>query len=235
MLALAVILVPVLAGAVGLDGPSGSASRVGAGLASGADQVGGFGRDAYPFAELFAHAETRVWRWLVVGGAVSLREDFVDYNYALSRMRSGRSTGLAAQAFVGYDGDRFHLSAGPWIYGDSRSQQAFRIGFLPYGVLRLRVGELDRWHLNLRIADGAPFTAEGAGAAVRLLLGLPPAGGHRLTAGPYFTLGEGAAGISVSDEIELWGRTLRFGGLLGFAYATGFTRPEITAFVGTLL
>lgn len=234
-LALGLSIFPAVSGAVGVDGASASRARVGAGVAFALDQVGGFGRDAYPAAELFMHAEARVWNWLAIGGAVSLREDLGDYNYALDRWRGGFSTGVAAQLFFGYDADTFHLSLGPWIYGDSRNGQSFRAGFLPYGVLRFRVGDLDHWHLKLRVADGAPFTADGAGAAARLLLGFPATGGHRFSVGPYFTIGESTAGLSAVDEIQAGGRTIRVGGILGAAYSAGFSRPELSVFVGALL
>jgi hypothetical protein len=222
------------AGAVGLEGPGDADRRVGGGLATGIDQVGGIGRDAFPFVEAFAHVDARLWRWLAAGGALSVRGDLGDYNYALERWR-GRSPGVAAQLTLGYDGPAFHLSAGPWLYGNSRDNRRFRPAFLPYGVVRLRAGSLDGWHFNLRIADGAPFTAEGAGPGVRLLLGAPPHAGHRFAGGLYTSLGEKTVGLAFTDEMAERGpagTSLRFGALLGTAFDYGFARPELTAFVG---
>ena len=70
-------------------------------------------------------------------------------------------------------------------------------------MLRLRVGSLDGWHFNLRLLDGAPFTAEGGGPGLRLHLGLPPRGRHRLAGGVYTSLGEKVVGLSFADEIDL--------------------------------
>jgi hypothetical protein len=220
--------------AVGLEGPEDADHRVGAGLATGLDQVGGIGRDAFPFLEAFGHAEARVWRWLAIGGAASVRGDLGDYNYALQRWRGG-SPGVAAQLTVGYDGPGFHLSAGSWLYGNSRDNRRFRPAFLPYGVVRLRAGSLDRWHFNLRIVDGAPFTAEGAGPGVRLQVGAPPRSGHRLAGGLYTSLGEKIVGLTLTDELAERGparTSLRLGALLGTNLDYPFARPELTAFAG---
>ena len=109
-------------------------------------------------------------------------------------------------------------------------------------MLRLRVGSLDGWHFNLRLLDGAPFTAEGGGPGLRLHLGLPPRGRHRLAGGVYTSLGEKVVGLSVTDEIDLrqtsqhrLGRpSLRVG---AFTWArTSATRagPEIMLFGGLI-
>ena len=142
---------------------------------------------------------------------------------------------MAAQALVGYDGSYFHVSAGSWFYGDTRDGRRFRPAFLPYGVLRLRAGHLDRWHVNLRLIDGAPFTADGGGTGVRVQLGAPPLGAHRLAAGLYTSVGEKTAGLAVSDEIGdvdlVGGGAIRLGGLLG----TDLGHPgrlELTLFGG---
>jgi hypothetical protein len=197
--------------------------------------VGGIGRDAYPFAETFAHGDVRVWRWLVVGGGVTMRGDLGDYNFALARWR-GRSAGLAAQVAVGYDGPAFHLSAGSWLYGDGRDGREFRATFLPWGVIRLRAGHLDRWHFNLRFLDGAPYTAEGGGTGVRLQLGAPPRGRHRLAGGLYTSLGEKTVGVIFSDEITVgaWlsASALRLGAMLGTDLGYLGARPELTTFAG---
>jgi hypothetical protein len=221
------------AAAVGLEGSEEASHRLGAGVSTGWDQVGGIGRDAFPFVEGFAHADARVWRWLAVGGALSVRGDLGDYNFALERWR-GRSGGLAAQLAVGYDGPAFHVSAGPWIYGDGRDGRDFRAALLPWGVLRLRFGNLDRWHVNLRILDGGPYTAEGGGTGVRLQVGAPPRGNHRMAAGLYTSLGEKTVGLTFSDEITVHGwpaPALRVGGMLGTDVGH-FDRPELTAFAG---
>jgi hypothetical protein len=221
--------------AVGLEGPEDVTHRLGVGTGAGWDQVGGIGRDAYPFAEIFAHGDARVWRWLVVGGAVTARGDLADYNFALGRWR-GTSTGLAAQLVVGYDGPAFHLSAGPWLYGDSRDRRGFRPTFSPWGVIRLRAGHLDRWHFNLRILDGAPYTAEGGGTGVRLQLAPPPRGHHRLAGGLYTSLGEKTVGVIFSDEIAVGGwwsaSALRLGAMLGTDVGYFGARPELTTFAG---
>jgi hypothetical protein len=234
--ALAGLLLPGVrsAGAVGLDGPAAADSRLGLGLGTGWDQVGGLGRDGFPFVEAFAHGDWRAWRWLYLGGAATTRGDLANYNFALERWRGG-SPAVAAQALVGYDGPRFHLSAGSWFYGSRREGRPFRPALLPYGVLRLRAGALDRWHFNLRLVDGAPFTADGGGTGLRLQLAAPPRGRHRLAAGVYTSLGEKVVGITASDEIEglalARGAALRVGGLLGTDLGHA-TRPELTLFAG---
>ncbi|MES1157547.1 MAG: hypothetical protein ABUL67_00480 [Haliangium ochraceum] len=222
--------------AVGLEGPEDAVRRFGVGLGAGVDQVGGIGRDAFPFIEAFAHGESRAWRWVAVGGAVTARGDIADYNFALGRWR-GQSGGMAAQLWAGYDGPAFHLSAGSWWYGDSRDGRDFHVGFLPWGVIRLRAGHLDGWHLNLRIADGAPYTAEGGAAGVRLQVGTPPRGRHRLAVGLYTSVGEKTAGILVSDEIAAggWGSSsLRLGAMVGTDLDHPGARPELTGFAGTV-
>ena len=145
--------------AVGLEGPADATRRVQVGLGAGADRVSGYGQDTYPFAELSASAESLVWKRLAVGLAFSARWDLADYNDAVSRWRGNHGAAIAAQLFIGYDGPRFHISVGPWLYGARRDRPEFRLTALPYGVVRLRIGHLDRWHVNLHILDGAPFTA----------------------------------------------------------------------------
>jgi hypothetical protein len=221
--------------AVGLDGPADADLRLKVALGAGADRVSGYGQDTYPFTEVSAAAEARVWRGLAVGVAFSARWDLADYNDALGRWRGDNGASIAAQAFVGYDGPRFHLSVGPWLYGSQRQRPDFRASILPYGVLRLRVGHLDRWHFNLRVLDGAPFTAEGGALGVRLSLGAPVWGRHRATAGVYTTIGEKVAGVTLSDEIAGAGpasSALRLGVMLGTDLERPSTRPEATAFAG---
>jgi hypothetical protein len=233
--ALALTLAPgPSARAIGLEGPGEADQRVGAGLAAGFDQVGGIGRDGFPFGEVFGHADLRLGRWLALGAGLSVRGDIADYNYALGRWR-GRSAAITAQVTLGYDGPRFHLSAGSWLFGNDRDGRDFRAALLPYGVVRLRAGSLDRWHFMLHIADGAPFTAEGAGTGVRLLLGAPPRGAHRLAAGAYTSLGEKTVGLAVTDELAgagPAGAALRVGGLAGVNWDNPGSRPELTMFAG---
>lgn len=234
VLALGLDLLCTPAFAVGLEGAEDADLRLGVGLGAGWDQVGGIGRDAYPFVEMFAHGDARLWRRLAVGGSVTVRGDLADYNFALARWR-GRSGGLAGHLAVGYDGPAFHFSAGPWIYGDGRDGRDFRAAFLPWGVIRLRAGHLDRWHFNLRILDGAPYTAEGGGTGVRVQLAAPPRGRHRLAGGLYTSLGEKTVGITFSDEITGGGcgePGWRIGGMLGTDYGYFAARPEVMVFAG---
>jgi hypothetical protein len=231
----ALLLLPSPALAIGLEGPADADRRYGGGIASGWDQVGGIGRDAFPFAELFAHADARLWRGLAMGAALSVRGDFANYNFALERWR-GASPGAAAQLVLGYDGPTYHLSAGAWLLSDGRDGRSARPALLPWGVVRLRVGSLDHWHVNLRLIDGAPYTAEGGGTGLRLQLGAPPRGAHRMAAGLYTSLGEKTVGLSFSDEIARplpgWQADVRFGGLLGTDYGHPGARPELTVFAG---
>jgi hypothetical protein len=230
-----VLSVPSSAGAVGLDGPADAEQRLKVGFGAGADRVSGYGQDTYPFVELSAAGEALVWKRLSVGLAVSARWDLADYNDPLARWRGNNGAAVAAQLFVGYDGPRFHISAGPWFYGAKRQRPEFRASVMPYGVLRLRIGHLDRWHVNLHVLDGAPFTAEGAALGARFVLGAPVWGRHRVTAGPYATIGEKVAGVAVSDEIAgvgLRGSALRLSVLLGTDLERPTTRPEATAFAG---
>ena len=225
---------------MGLEGPADAQNRFGVGLSQGMDQVGGHGRELYLFAETYLHAETRLWGGLYLGGAFSLRRDQSQYNYALERWRQGYP-GLAAQALVGYDARLFHISAGSWFYGSARDAGRFHAALLPYGVLRVRVGSLDGWHFNLRLLDGAPFTAEGGGPGLRLQLGLPPRGRHRVAGGVYTSLGEKVVGLSFTDEIDLRlnsqrriGRpSIRLGANVGTDYGNP-GRPEIMIFVGII-
>jgi hypothetical protein len=219
--------------AVGLEGPAAAAQRLGGGLATGWDQVSGVGRDAFPFVEAYGHGDARLWRWLVGGAALSLRRDLGDYNYALERWRGG-STGVALQLAVGFESARFHASLGPWLLGDNRDGRDFRLFVLPFGVLRLRFGDLDRWHVNVRLIDGAPYTAEAGGPGFRVQVAPPPLGRHRLGFGVYTSLGEKVAGLALTDEIAglLPGSALRVGGLLGTAIGHGGARPELTLFGG---
>jgi hypothetical protein len=236
LLAAGLALTPEGAGAVGVEGSAAAEQRAGLGLGVGLDQVGGYGQDRHPFLEIAGHMEARVWRGLFVGGLLSYRQDADDYNFALERWRGRRAPALAAQLLVGYDGGSFHIAAGPWLYGSSRGRDSFRASLLPFGVLRLRVGNLDRWHVNLRIADGAPFTSEGGALGARLMVGAPALGRHRLAAGLYTSIGEKAAGLAFSDEIAgagPGGLALRLGGLLGTDLDHG-GRPEITAFCGVV-
>jgi hypothetical protein len=234
--ALAAVLTqaPGWAGAVGVEGPSRASVRRGLGLGAGMDQVGGYGQDRHPFVEVYGHLEGRLWRRLFVGGALSYRQDANDYNFALERWRGRQAPAVSAQLLVGYDGQIFHLAAGPWLYGSSRAREDFRATLLPFGVLRLRVGHLDRWHVNLRVADGAPFTSEGGALGVRLMVGAPVLGRHRPAAGLYTSLGEKTAGLALSDEIAAAGPAglaLRVGGLCG-TDLDHRSRLEITAFAG---
>lgn len=219
--------------AVGLDGPADATRRVQVGFGAGADRVSGYGQDTYPFAELTASAESLVWKRLSVGLAFSARWDVADYNDALSGWRGRHGVAIAAQLFVGYDGPRFHLSVGPWLYGAKRDRPNFRLAVLPYGVVRLRIGHLDRWHFNLHILDGVPFTANGGAFGARFLVGAPVWGRHRAAAGVYTTIGEKTAGLAVTDEIAgggPGGAALRLGGLLGTDIERPSSRPELTVF-----
>ena len=226
--------------AVGVEGPTDARNRFGVSLGLGLDQVGGHGRDVYAFSETALHAEARLLGGLYLGGALSHRRDLGEYNYALERWRTG-SNGVAIQGLVGYDSRSFHISAGSWFYASARDRGRYHAAFLPYGVLRLRVGSLDGWHFNLRLLDGAPFTAEGGGPGLRLHLGPPPRGRHRLAGGVYTSLGEKVVGLSVADEIDLrqtsrhrLGRpSLRVGGSLGTDIGHP-DRPEIMLFGGLI-
>lgn len=233
--ALVVVVSPGAASAIGLDGAAEATRRWSVSVGAGADRVSGYGQNTYPFAELGAAAEAAVWKRLTVGASASVRWDIADRDDALGRWRGGQGAAVAAQLFVGYDGPRFHLSVGPWLYGSGRRRPEFRTSVLPYGVVRLRVGHLDRWHVTLHVADGTPFTAEGGALGARLLLGAPVWGRHRLKAGVYTTLGEKTAGLAASDEIAAlgpWGTALRLGGLLGTDLEKPGTRPELTVFAG---
>lgn len=192
---------PHAAWAVGLEGEAAATRRIGAGLGTGWDQVAGVGRDGYPFVELFAHADARVWRRLALGGAVSWRRDLGDYNFALARWRDG-SNGIDAQIALGYDGPAFHFSVGPALVGDNRGTDHFRVGLLPVGTIRLRAGHQDRWNVGLRLIDGVPSTAGGGAVSLRLDLGPPPWAGHRLRGGLYASAAESTLGVSASDELR---------------------------------
>jgi len=222
--------------AVGLDGPAGADRRWSLSLGGGADRVSGYGHETYPFVEASASAEALVWRRWVLGGAVSIRRDLNDYDDALGRWRGTQSFALVAQLFAGYDGERFHVSLGPWAYGARRDRPDFRAAVLPYGVLRLRFGSQDRWHFNFRIADGSPFTSSGGALAVRAMVGAPPHGRHRPSAGLYSTLGENTLGLTFEDDVSgagPRGTSLRAGGLLGVDLERlSGSRGELTGFVG---
>lgn len=235
LLGAAAVLSARSAGAVGLEGPADASRRLHLGVGAGADRVSGYGQDTYPFAEVSASAEALVWKRLSVGLAFTARWDVADYNDPLGRWRGNHGAAIAAQLFVGYDGPRFHISVGPWLYGAKRDRPSFRLSVLPYGVVRLRIGHLDGWHFNLHILDGAPFTAQGGALGVRLMVGLPTLGRSRAAAGVYTTLGEKVAGVALSDEIAgagLGGSALRVGVLLGTDLEHVSTRPELTLFAG---
>ena len=227
--------VPPAAHAVGLDGPEGVDRRLTVSVGAGADRVSGYGQDTYPFVEASVSGEALVWKRLVVGAAFTARQDLDDYNDALGRWQGDRSPGIAAQVLLGYDGPAFHVSLGPWLYGSKRDRPEFRAAILPYGVLRLRFGHLDRWHFNVRIADGAPFTAEGAGLGVRLMVAAPPWRRHRPSAGLYTSIGEKTLGLALTDELAgagPRGTALRWGALLGTDLERVGRRPELAGFVG---
>lgn len=231
---LACLITSSRAHAVGVDGPAEATTRVGGGLGAGMDQVDGYGQDAYPYLEAYLHAETLVWRRLFVGGGLSYRQDAENYNYALDRWRGRRAPGLAAQLLVGYDGPSFHVSVGPWLYGSSRDRDGFRAGVMPFGVLRLRFGNLDRWHVKVQLADGAPFTSAGGSLGLRVMVGAPAIGRHRLAAGLYTSVGDKTVGLAFTDEVAgvgPGGTTLRFGALLGTPLDNR-GRLELTVFAG---
>jgi len=234
-------VVPSSAWAVGLDGSGLVDQRATVGVGTGIDRVAGYGADAYPFAEVGGSYESVVWKRLVLGAAATFRQDLDDHSDVLGRWRHERSPAIAAQAWIGYDGPGFHVSVGPWLYGASRERPRFLATVLPYGVLRLRFGHQDAWHFNVHLGDGAPFTAEGGAFALRLTLGLPASGRHRMSGGLYTTVGENIAGLTFTDEIAdgLAGgpvvgtrrRTFRWGGMVGTAYGD-LSRVEVTGFVG---
>jgi hypothetical protein len=219
--------------AIGLDGPPDADRRTEMALGAGLDHVGGYGRDTYPFFELAAQAEFRLWRHLDLGGGYGVRQDLDDYNHALGAWRGRASPALVARAFAGYDGPAFHLSVGAWLYGARRDRPRFRATLLPFGIVRLRAGHLDRWHVLVRLGDGVPFTAEGS-LALRVLLAAPPRGAHRVAGGVYTTLGENVAGLTLVDEVAGVGppgASLR----LGVSVGTDVVhpgRPEATLLIG---
>lgn len=224
---------PNTARAVGVEGNGSTSTRLGVGVAAGLDQVGGYGQDAYPFGEIYGHAETRIANWLYAAFAASYRQDLQHYSYASSRWRQDSAPGVVAQALFGYDGRSFHISLGPWMYGSSRRRPNFRMGLLPYGVLRLRVGQLEHWHARLHIGDGAPFTGLG-GYSARIVLGMPRKGSQALSGGAYMTLGEKVAGLTIEDT---WSTprayTWRFGGNVG-AVTDTLSRVELSGFFGAV-
>ena len=213
---IATLLFVRTAWAVGVEGQSHATSRVGVGLASGVDQVGGYAQDAYPFAELYGHAETRLGGWVYLGAAGSFRQDLHNYNYALEQWRGERSPGVALQTFVGYDAERFHISVGPWLYGAGRRRPHFRARVLPYGTLRIRFGSLAAWHGGFQLGDAAPFTASG-GYGARIMVGSPARRGHQPSAGIFTSIGEKVIGLIAVDELRSSGKSVawRFGGSLG--------------------
>jgi hypothetical protein len=218
-----------------LDGGNGARRRIEVGAGAGIDHVGGYGRDQYPFVELGAEIEARWWRHLAVGAGAGLRQDLDDYNYALAQWRGRRSPALVARIFAGYDGPSFHLSAGPWLYGARRDRDDFRASVLPFGVLRMRVGRPQGWHVLLRLADGVAFTAEG-GLALRALLASPPRGRHRPAGGLFTSVGENVLGVQAYDEIGgvgPLGTALRLGASLGLDLGHP-GRPEATVFSGVV-
>jgi hypothetical protein len=232
------------ANAVGLEGAATSDRRIGVGVGTGWDQVAGVGRDAYPFVEVYAHADLRLPVGLALGAGLGLRRDLADYNFALARWRRG-SNGIAAQLAIGYDGPKFHLSAGPALVGDDRGTAAFQTGFLPLGTLRLRVGRQDGWNVGLRLLENLPRAAGGGAISARLDVGLPAAGLHRLRAGLYTSAAEATAGLAASDEFPLdvigifpsgtWSRisAIRLACLLG-ADLGHLARAEMTCSAGLL-
>jgi hypothetical protein len=244
-LALAVTTPPEsTAHAVGLEGGAGANRRIGVGLGTGWDQVAGVGRDAYPFVELYAHADWRLPAGLALGGGFGLRRDFADYNFALGRWRHG-SSGIAAQIAIGYDGRAFHLSVGPALVGDDRTTTAFQVGLLPLGTVRLRVGPQDGWNVGLRLIEAIPGAAGGGTIGARLDLGLRPIGLHRLRAGVYASAAEATLGLAASDEFPTaalglisggaWPRfnAVRFACLLG-SDVGHLARAELTCSAGLL-
>ena len=234
VLAVALLLAASPAHAVGLSGEATADQRYEAALGSGVDHVGGYGRDSYPFVELGATAEVRVLRHLDIGAIAGYRQDLDDYNYTLEHWRHRQSPALALRLFAGYDGPRFHVSLGPSLYGARRDREHFRLTGLPLTVLRLRVGSQDGWHFRFRLGDTVATTAEGGFLGLRAMMGAPPRGSHRVSAGLYTTLGENVAGLVADDEIAgklLFGRALRWGACLGFD-VVHLARAEATIFVG---
>ncbi|MDX2024546.1 MAG: hypothetical protein SF187_30170 [Deltaproteobacteria bacterium] len=217
--------------AVGLEGDEAATTRLGAGLAAGVDQVGGYAQDAYPFAEIYGHAETRVGRWLYLAAVGSYRQDINNYNHAVQSWRGQHAPAFALQTLIGYDGRRFHISMGPWAYGASRRRPDFRARVLPYGVLRVRFGQQSHWHGGLQVGDAAPFTASG-GYSARFMMGAPAFGAHRGSAGIYTSIGEKVLGLTAMDEFRVAAATdWRFGGSFG----TMISHPghiELAAFFG---
>ena len=184
-----------------MEGAPEANQRFGVGMAMGLDQVGGYAQDAYPFAEVYAQAETRLAGWLYLGASGSYRQDLNNYNHALGGFQDSQAAGLAAQTFIGYDGRGFHISMGPWLYGSSRRRPDFRLRVLPYGVLRLRFGSQSGWHGRVQLGDAAPFTASG-GYSARFLLGAPRWRNHQGAAGLYTSIGEKVLGITAMDEVR---------------------------------
>jgi hypothetical protein len=213
------------AAAVGLEGDAAAACRVGAGIGMGWDQVAGVGRDAYPFLEPYVHGDWRFIHGLAVGGGLSLRRDLANYDFALGRWRRG-ATAVDAQIAFGYDGPRFHLSAGPALAGDNRGGDHFQLGLLPLGVLRMRVGHQDRWNAGVRLLQAVPGAATGGAIALRIDLAPPPIAGHRPRAGLYASIAEATVGVSASDELGFTG--------LGFTRVGPRVRAlHLACFVGT--
>lgn len=228
----ALLLSSSAAWALGVQGDPAAVSRVGGGIATGVDQVGGYAQDAYPFVELYGHAEARVRRWLYLAAGLSYRQDINDYNHANGRWRDHQSPGLAVQTLIGYDSDAFHISVGPWLYGSSRRRPDFRAGVLPFGLLRIRFGQLAGWHGSFQLGEGAPFTATG-GYSARMMLGGPARGMHRLSGGLYTSVGENVAGLIAVDELTSKSSRYRIGASLG-SVMDHIARVEMTAFCGVL-
>jgi hypothetical protein len=234
--AIGLLLPAASAHATGVAGEAAADRRIEVALGAGLDQVGGYGRDTYPFVEIGTAIEARFFRHLGAGLLAGYRQDLEDYNFALAGWRHRQSPGLALRGFAGYDGPRFHLSVGPSLYGARRDRERFRVTFLPLTVVRLRVGSQDGWRFLFRLGDGVATTAEGGFLGLRALVGTPPRGRHRPSGGLYTTVGENVVGLTADDEIAgrgRLGRALRLGGCLGLDLVHP-GRLEGTAFAGLL-
>ncbi len=193
----------------------------------------GFVSDTYVAAEAFAFGAQQFGKWFWVGGRLAGRADILSRNDYRSGWQAGNGLGLVAGYLVGINRRKFHFSIGGWLQGDSRNQPQYRLGGLPIGSFRLRIGSLDKWYGVFRVADSAAFDSEGA---VSAKVGL----GKQLNLMTTFQAGAQFEALSRSASIygivetrrSKKGYNLRFSGRLGSTLsdvrlAAGFTASVV--------
>ena len=127
--------------AVGLEGAQEALWRVDARTALGWDNVGGYDSAGYGYGEVSGRFELNR-QGLYLGMLLSSRGDYARRDYAIDDGAAFPGWAFVAQPTVGYEGERLHLSIGPWFYAEKRRNPELRLRAIDLAELAATQGAI---------------------------------------------------------------------------------------------